>query len=221
MAPPTDVSSSVVTWTRIAKASASSFAMPTDAPIVTAASSNVPTYPGAAGIAVARFVPAARSAAWPVVGWMPTAWAAAANASTVHDQDAIDRPTAAPIVRPLFAIASPSRSRTSTSRTRGQRLRYALTRSAPGSRWAAIPTAMATTSSADTASPTSTAEATIPRTESTRIAIEAIATTTTVSTTRSTTIVPRIVERDSPVLSPRSTERTISPSRAGRMLLAR
>ena len=36
----------------------------------------------------------------------------------------------------------------------------------------------------------------MPRTESTRIAIEAIATTTTVSTTRSTTIVPRIVDRD-------------------------
>ena len=39
---------------------------PTDVAIVTTASSNVPMYPGPAGIAVARFVPAASSAAWPM-----------------------------------------------------------------------------------------------------------------------------------------------------------
>ena len=71
------------------------------------------------------------------------------------------------------------------------------------------------------ARPTSTAEATIPRTESTRIEIDAIATSTTVSTTRSTTIVPRIVDRGTPDRSPRSSVRTSSPSRAGRMLFAR
>ena len=44
----------------------------------------------------------------------------------------------------------------------------------------------------------------MPRTESTRIATAAIVTTTIVSTTRSMTIVPRIVERLRPVRSPRS-----------------
>jgi hypothetical protein len=42
----------------------------------------------------------------------------------------------------------------------------------------------------------------MPRTESTRIATDAIATTVTRSTIRSTTIVPRVVDREMPSRSP-------------------
>ncbi len=84
-----------------------------------------------------------------------------------------------------------------------------------------MPTAMATTSSAVTANPTRTADATIPRTDSTRIATAAMDTTTMVSTTRSITMVPRIVVRLIPVRSPKSWLRTTSPRRAGSTLLAR
>jgi hypothetical protein len=81
--------------------------------MVTAASSNVPTYPGPAGIAVARFVPAASSAACPIVGSTATACAAAANASTVNDHETSDSTTAAVTARASPATASPVRRRTS------------------------------------------------------------------------------------------------------------
>ena len=84
-----------------------------------------------------------------------------------------------------------------------------------------MPPATTTTSSAVTAKPASTAEATMPRTESTRIATAAIVTTTIVSTTRSMTIVPRIVERLRPGAVAEVVARTSSPSRAGRTLFAR
>jgi len=53
------------------------------------------------------------------------------------------------------------------------------------------------------ATPTSTALATTPRTWRTRIASDAIATRIVVSTTRSTTTVPRVVVRLTPSRSPR------------------
>ena len=60
-----------------------------------------------------------------------------------------------------------------------------------------------------------------PRMLRTRTDTAAIATTMTVSTTRSTTTVPRTVVRATPSFSPSEWLRTSSPSRAGRTLLAR
>ena len=77
------------------------------------------------------------------------------------------------------------------------------------------------TSSATKASPSRTALLIAPRTLRTRTATAAIATTMTVSTTRSTTTVPRTVVRLTPSPSPRAWLRYSSPSRAGRTLLAR
>ena len=123
--------------------------------------------------------------------------------------------------RGRLATERPSRSRRPSSRTRGQRSMIAVTRLAPGRRWAAIPRPSAITSSDTNASPSRTALDITPRALRTRTASAAIATTITVSTTRSTTTVPRTVVRLTPSPSPRAWLRYSSPSRAGRTLLAR
>ena len=105
--------------------------------------------------------------------------------------------------------------------TAGQRSTVAMTRSAYGSRCATSASARAATRNPVRASPSRTALATIPRTERITIAAEAMVTRTPVSTTRSTTTVPRTLARETPVRSPRWWLRTSSPRRAGRMLLAR
>src|SRR3954462_5903838 len=152
---------------------------------------------------------------------MPTAWAAAAKARTVADQPAIDGATAPLSVRGRRATANPSRSRRSAWVTSGRDSRRFVTLSAPGRRCAARATTTATARKPVIARPTHTADATTPRTDRTTIAPDAIATTPAVSTIRSTTTVPRIVERLIAVRSPRTWTRTSSPRRAGRTLLAR
>ncbi len=67
-----------------------------------------------------------------------------------------------------------------------------------------MPSPSAMTSKATKASPSRTALVITPRTLSTRTAIAAIATTMTVSTTRSTTTVPSTVGRLMPSPSPRA-----------------
>ena len=77
------------------------------------------------------------------------------------------------------------------------------------------------TSSATNASPSRTALVITPRALRTNTDSEAMATTITVSTTRSTTTVPSTVVRLIPSPSPSAWLRYSSPSRAGRTLLAR
>ena len=189
--------------------------------MATTVSSNVPTNPGPAGTIETSATPLVMRAACPTDSGTPTAWPAARNV-------AVDAPQAnalkaiAPITtlgRP--ATARPSRRRRRISSRRGRRAMISVTRAAPGSRCAAMPTPRTMTTSETNASPSRTALLIAPRTLSTTTATAAMATTMTVSTTRSTTTVPRTVVRLTPSPSPSAWLRYSSPSRAGRTLFAR
>ncbi len=221
IAPPTEVTTRIVAWTRTAIATAVSWSMPNGVMIAAAVSSNVPTKPGPDGTIVARATPVATSAPCASVSSMPTAWPPARNVVIDAPQASTLNPIAAASVRGRPATRRPSRSRRPSSTIRGHRSRNATTRSAPGSRWAAMPSPSPTTSSVTNASPSRTALLITPRALSTSTLTAAIDTTMTVSTIRSTTTVPRTVVRLMPSPSPRAWLRTSSPSRAGRMLLAR
>ena len=189
--------------------------------MATTVSSNVPTKPGPAGTIETSATPLVISAAWATVSWTPTAWPAARKVA-VEAAQASALNAMAPITtlgRP--ATARPSRSRRRSSSRRGRRAMISVARAAPGRRCAAIPRPSTMTTNEMNASPSRTALLMAPRTLRTSTATEAMATTMTVSTTRSTTTVPRTVVRLMPSPSPSAWLRYSSPSRAGRTLLAR
>ena len=118
---------------------------PTALPISTAASSNVPRFAGPAGIADASATPDASSAAWPIVSWTPdapgrpprTRGSVAPQATTLSDERLDERPRPARDGQPAAELAG---QLADPRPALGARRRSA---SAPGRRWAAIPTASA------------------------------------------------------------------------------
>ena len=152
-APPIEVVIRIDTWTMSARARAVSRSMPKVAAIATAARSNVPRFDGPAGMADReRDARREQRRLGRSSAGRPSDWPAAANATTVAPHATKLSSSASASVRGRPATARPPWSRRPISRTRGQRSAHATTRSAPGRRCAASPTARATTSRPVTAS---------------------------------------------------------------------
>ena len=127
------VTSRIATWTSSPIANAASRSMPTDAAMVPRPPARRCHVPRSGRDRRREATPAASSAAWPIVSSTPTAWRGGREREHRHAQDALessDRDS----VRGRLATRSPSRSRASASRTRGQRSRN--TRDARGARQA-------------------------------------------------------------------------------------